>query len=79
MIDVKVLLGAYKALKDNEKKQKALDKMAAAPINYAIIRDLINSAYQGVSIEVTFKDGTHLDIKRDERFFAKPTTNYEAF
>jgi hypothetical protein len=79
MIDVKLLLSAYNALKENEKKQKALDKMAAAPINYAIIRDLINSAYQGVSITVTFQDGTHLDIKRDERYFTKPSANYEAF
>lgn len=67
-MNILTLLKAYKNLNEAEKKQKALDKMASVPLNYGIIRDLINSAYNGVHIEVTFKDGTTLVIKRDDAF-----------
>ena len=65
-MNVGLLIKAYKTLADQEKKQKQLDKMAAEPLNYGIIRDLVNSATHAVVISVTFKDGTKLDIKPRE-------------
>ena len=67
-MDLQLLLKAYKQIKEAQKKQKALDKMSAADINYAIIRDLINSAQYGVTITVSFRDGSRMDIKRDDNF-----------
>jgi hypothetical protein len=78
-MNIKVLLQAYKHLHDAEMKQKALDKMSAAPINYGIIRDLMNSAYNGVTITVTFQDGTKLDIKRDDQLDRLQKKYQEAF
>lgn len=78
-MNIITLLKAYKSLHDAETKQKELDKMAAVPINYGIIRDLINSAYNGVHIEVTFKDGTMLNIKRDDAFDKLQRKYSEAF
>lgn len=79
MINVNALLQAYKVLADAEKKQKQLDKMAAEPLNYGIIRDLINSAMNGVIINVTLKDGTKLEIKRQDQFDKLQKTYTEAF
>ena len=67
-MDIQMLLKAYKQLHDAEVKQKKLDKMLAQPLNYGIIRDLVNSAYNGVVISVQFSDGTKLDIKREDSF-----------
>jgi len=67
-MNIVTLIKAYKNLNEAEKKQKQLDKLSSVPLNYGIIRDLINSAYNGVHIEVTFKDGTILNIKRDDAF-----------
>lgn len=78
-MDWMLLLKAYKQLHEAEKKQKQLDKMSAGDINYGILRDLINSAYNGVVIEVTFKDGTKLDIKREDSFDKLQKRYQEAF
>lgn len=66
-------------MRDNERKQKALNRLSAVPLNYAIIRDLINSASHGVHIEVKLPGGVVLEIKRDDPF-DKIKKNYtEAF
>ena len=67
-MNISALLTAYKQIKDAEKKQKQLDKLSATDLNYGIVRDLINSAYNGVVITVTLRDGTKLDIKREDNF-----------
>jgi hypothetical protein len=67
-MNILTLLKAYKNLNEAEKKQKEFDKLSSIPLNYGIIRDLINSAINGVHIEVTLKDGTMLVIKRDDAF-----------
>jgi hypothetical protein len=67
-MDFKSLLKAYQTIAEAEKKQKALDKMAAGPLNYGIIRDLMNSAYNGVVVSVRLADGTTLEIKRQDAF-----------
>ena len=59
------VLVIYKREKEAAKKQKELDKLKALPLNYGIIRDLINSAQAGVTIDVILADGTSLSIKRD--------------
>ena len=67
-MNIKILLDAYKQLKEIEKKQKAVDKLSATELNYGIIKDLITSATYGVVIEVTFKDQTKMVIKREDQF-----------
>jgi len=67
-MNISALLTAYKQIKDAEKKQKQLDRLSATDLNYGIVRDLINSAYNGVVITVTLRDGTKLDIKREDNF-----------
>lgn len=67
-MNITTLIKAYRQINDAEKKQKQFDRMSAVPLNYGILRDLINSAYNGVHIEVTLKDGTTLVIKRDDAF-----------
>jgi len=78
-MNVKALYDAYKAIVEAERKQKALDQMSAEVINYGIIRDLINSAYHGVVITVTFKDGTKLDIERKDAYDRAQKSYTEAF
>lgn len=78
-MNILTLLKAYKNLNEAEKKQKQLDKMSSVPLNYGIIRDLINSAYNGVHIEVVLKDGTTLIIKRDDAFDKMQRKYLESF
>lgn len=66
------VLAIYKREKEAAKKQKELDKLKALPLNYGIIRDLINSAQAGVTIDVTLADGTALSIKRDAPLSDRP-------
>jgi len=79
MINVPLLVKAYLQVASAEKKQRELDAMCADPVNYAIIRDLVNSSYHGVVISVTFKDGTKLDIKRTDEFDKLQQKYTEAF
>lgn len=74
-----VLIQAYKQLMDAERKQKALDKMASKPMNYGILRDLINTASYGVTVDVTFSDGTKLTMRREEPFDRLKNTYREDF
>ena len=78
-MNILTLINAYKQLNEIDKKQKALDKMAAGDINYGILKDLINSAHNGVHIEVMFKDGTKLDIKKADSFDRLQKTYMEGF
>jgi len=66
------VLAIYKREKEAAKKQKELDKLKALPLNYGIIRDLINSAQAGVTIDVNLADGTALSIKRDAQLPDRP-------
>lgn len=49
-----------------EAKMAEYNALVNQHLNYPIIRDLINSAAKGVIISLVFKDGTKMDIKRDE-------------
>jgi len=69
---IKRLFEIYLQLKEAEKKQKQLDKMKANPLNYGIIRDLVNSAQRGVEIEVKMVDGVTLTIKQDQQMPRQP-------
>jgi hypothetical protein len=50
---------------ESVKKQIEFEKLSAEPMNYQIIQDLVNSARQGVRIEVTLKDGSKMVIKQE--------------
>jgi hypothetical protein len=65
---IKELLATYKIVRDAERKQKELVRMRMVPLNYPIIKDLINSAYHDIVIEVSLVDGTKLTIKRDDPY-----------
>lgn len=62
------LLAAYHALKKKERQQKQYDALVATPMNYTILKELINSARFDVRIDVTMKDGTRLEIRREDAF-----------
>lgn len=81
-MNVKQLFTLYKRVKieeQAERKQREFDALSALPINYGIIRDLINSAQNDVKITVTFPDGTKLDIKREDAFDRKEKTYVEGW
>lgn len=66
------VISLYKQEKEAMRKQRELDALKANPLNYGIIRDLINSARYGVTIEISLADGTKLGIKRDAEIPEKP-------
>lgn len=66
------VIAIYRQEKEAARKQKQLDALKAIPLNYGIIRDLINSARHGVVIDITLADGTKLGIKRDEQIPERP-------
>lgn len=69
---IKQVLAIYLQVRDAERKQKQLDKMKASPLNYGILRELINSAVHGVDIEVKLIDGTTLTIKPEVKVMKMP-------
>lgn len=62
------LLAAYRMVQAQERKQRQYDALVGSQINYTIIKDLINSAQHDVVIHLQFKDGTQMDIRREDPF-----------
>ena len=62
------LIRAYKLLEAEEIKQKKFDELQAEPLNYGIIRDLINTAQAGISVTINLKDGNKIVIERKDKF-----------
>lgn len=56
---------ALKLAEMAQEKQKQYDALVGSDLNYTIIRDLINSAANGVVITITFKSGEKMTIERD--------------
>jgi len=69
---IKQVLAIYLQVRDAERKQKQLDKTKASPLNYGILRELINSAAHGVDVEVKLIDGTVLTIKPEVKVLRMP-------
>jgi hypothetical protein len=69
---LQTLFKLYGQIREAEKKQKALDKLKASPLNYGILRELINSAAHGVDIEVKLVDGTTLTMKPEVKAMKLP-------
>ena len=59
---------AYKQIRDIRRKERQFAKLRAVPLNYPILKDLINSAQHGIVIHVTMSDNTKLDIRREDAF-----------
>lgn len=74
---LKDIIDAYKVISEKKKKQKEFERLKATPLNYMIIKDLINSAYYGIVMEVTLVDGTKLTIKREDAFDTEKQKRYE--
>lgn len=69
---IQVLLAIYHEIKVSEKKQKELDKLKASPLNYGILKELIDKAQHGVTIEVKLADGTVLSISPEVKPLKAP-------
>jgi len=54
-------------LRLQEERQRQYEQLVGEAISYPILRDLINSASAGVVIKCIFKDGTSMEIRRDEK------------
>ena len=79
-MDIRAFVKAFMLAQDAEKKQRQVDRLEATPLNYGIIRDLINSAQNDVVIHVTTVDGTRLDIERKDPYDKLHNRQYtEAF
>jgi hypothetical protein len=65
---VRQLLAAYRVIKENERKQRQYDALVGTEVNYTIIKDLIASAQHDVVISLTFRDGSKMDIRREDPF-----------
>lgn len=57
---------AIRKLRAEKKRKAELDRLLATPLNYGILRDLINSATQKARIEITLPDGVKILIKAEE-------------
>lgn len=62
------ILATYRQIKDLKRKERQLAQLKATPLNYTILRDLLNSAQHGVVIHLTMTDGTRLDIRQEDAF-----------
>ncbi len=51
-----------KQLIDGARKQWEFDQLTLQPFNYAILQDLVNTSRHGVTIGITFADGTKLNL-----------------
>jgi len=58
-----------------EERQKQYNALVGQELSYPIIRDLINSAANGVEITLTFKDGTKMDIHKADKMQDDPYRN----
>ncbi len=62
------LLLAYRQVREARRRERELATLEATPLNYTILRDLINSARYDVVVHVKMRDGTELDIRRADAF-----------
>jgi len=69
---IKTIFRIYKQVADAQRKQKELDRLKAVPLNYGIIRELVNSAQHGVAIEVKLIDGSSFTIKQEVQALKMP-------
>jgi hypothetical protein len=49
-------------------KEEALKALAGENLNYQIIKDLVNSAFHNVLIEVVLKDGSIIRIRKEDPY-----------
>lgn len=58
------LILAYRAVKAERAKQARYRRLLGKEPDYALIKELIDSARYEVVATVTFKDGTKIDLRR---------------
>ena len=68
---IKKRIAAYKKIsaeiKLQEVRQAQYEALVGESCSYPIIRDLINSAQNDVVISFIFRDGTKMEIRREEK------------
>lgn len=62
------LLQAYRSVRERRRKEREFNRLQATPLNYPILRDLINTAQHDVVVNVMLADGTKLEIRRADAF-----------
>lgn len=67
-MNIRMLIKAYKQIEAEEVKQKQFDELEANPLNYGIIRDLVNTAQAGIVITINLTDGNKIVIERKDAF-----------
>lgn len=65
---IREIFQAARQIKEAKHKQAIYEKLVGAELDYIILKDLINAARLDVVINVTLKDGTRLEIKREDSF-----------
>jgi hypothetical protein len=58
------LILAYRAIKAERAKQVRYRRLLSKEPDYLLIKELIDSARTDVVAQITFKDGTKLDLRR---------------
>jgi len=59
---------AKQAIKIKKAKDAEYNRLVGSELSYPIIRDLINAAQHDVKFVVTLKDGTLIQIRREDAF-----------
>lgn len=67
-MNIRMLIRAYKQIEAEEVKQKQFDELEANPLNYGIIRDLVNTARAGIVVTINLKDGTKIVMESKDSF-----------
>lgn len=62
---INLFIEAYRRTKAERAYLKSLDRFVGENLSYTILRELINRAVHGVEVNLTLKDGTKLQIKRE--------------
>jgi hypothetical protein len=67
-MNIRMLIRAYKQIEAEEVKQKQFDELEANPLNYGIIRDLVNTARAGIVVTINLKDGAKIVMESKDSF-----------
>ena len=64
-----------KEIQIREEKQRQYDLLVKSPLEYGILRDLVNSATPGKVIDVKLADNTTITIRQEDPY-SRAKTNY---
>lgn len=65
---IRQLRAAYQMVKEQQRRERQYKELVGEQLNYQIIQDLINSARYDVVVYLTLKDGTRIEMRREDAF-----------